>query len=194
MLLRIGSVELDTARRPLVIAVVRAEVGDLAVAAAVKQVHSLGADVAEVAGDDLDPQTCRQLGEQGLSWSVATDVPQVAARAIARGAVALRWTGPRSVDAARPAVAEVPVLAPFASPWLREGDWGVVGESPGNEVVSRAAAGVLPIVDLGPEADRARVAAAVTIGLEHGAQGFRTFAPRAVRRSAFVVRALERSR
>ena len=78
MQLRIGALELDTARRPLVIAVVQAEVWGLPVAATVKQVHSLGADVAEVRGDDLDAQTCRQLGEQGLCWSVATDDPDVA--------------------------------------------------------------------------------------------------------------------
>ena len=32
---------------------------------------------------------------------------------------------------------------------------------------------MVPIVDLGPEADRAHIAAAVTVGLERGAQGFR---------------------
>ena len=86
------------------------------------------------------------------------------------------------------------MLAPLASPWLQAGDWGIVGEASQDVVAARADAQVVPIVDLGPEADRARIAAAVTVGLEHGAQGFRTVAPRAVRRSAFVVRALERSR
>jgi hypothetical protein len=192
VLLRLGRATVETTRRPLVIAVIPHHWDDDPVAA-VKQAHGLGADLVEVGGAHLDDATASALSDLGLAWMVATGDGTEARRAADGGAGAIRWTG----------TSPAPDLSgcPGADPWIIDGGRGrteaqadgtLVPVGEGWAVIDDLHRQGRPvIVDLGTEQDRATLAAAVTVGLAHGAQGFRTVAPRPVRRAAFVIRAVE---
>lgn len=193
--LHVGSAVFDTVRRPLIIGVL----GDVSpmdshrLGLRAKESLSHGADLVEVQGDGHDGavQACRGLASAGVLWTYATDSLRDAVDAVDAGAVAIYWLG-----AARD-LTEMPDAATSAT-FMSSGPHQAVGSHwwvttwpyhrlpPGDDDQPR-----VTVVDLAGETDPARLAAQVTVALEFGAHVLRTVAPRPVRRSAYVIRAIE---
>lgn len=207
-----GAPDSDTRRRPLVIAPVAAEGHDsVAFLASVKEAVGHGADLVVVPEtfltdgtptDGTPTDTHRSNGNRpgevaGVVVAAGAGIVGEAtdqagfARLADRGITCIWWRGPGPVPGRGTDEGDVrvPVLSRDVR-GLRPGDALLV---PADDPAAAGPTppGVVVIVDLMDVADRALAAAAVTVALEHGAVGFLTVLPGAVRRAAHVIRAVE---
>ena len=196
--LHVGPAVFDTARRPLIIGVlgVAVHLDGHRIGLVAKESLGQGADLVEIYGGDHQgvAQACRGLAGAGILWVYATDSTRDATDAVEAGASAVHWLGP-SRDLTELSNTHTATTFMCSDPQQVVGDhWWVVPwpyprVSRGDE--SRP---LVTVADLAGETDPARLAAQVTVALEFGAHVLRTVAPRPVRRSAYVVRAIEAAR
>jgi hypothetical protein len=198
VLVRLGPTELDPDVRPIVLAAASTVVGDQPLETAIKQAIGQGADLVEVPAERLGAAPAPALRDSSLAVCVTCERLDEVDRVSTCGVAAVRWSGVlASVTEVRARLGSLPLVVfdgAEGPPLVRRpGDWWVVSWEQRERLTDRPA-GVLGLVDLGARTDRAELAAAVTVALERGADGFVTVAPTSVRRAAHVIRAVERTR
>lgn len=187
-----GAIGSDPRRHPLVIALLTtADVEPSMVSAMAKEAVGQGADLIALPVGMEHPDTVGMLATGAVDWvGVATEATGFA-RLVAAGATAIWWRGdgPPPDRGTGSRAETVPVMAGDAR-GLHAGD-ALVGSGADASDAGSAPPGLPYLVDLTGIDSRAVTAAAVTVGLENGAVGFITTLPRAVRRAAHVIRAVE---
>lgn len=194
--IRIGTTVFDTRRRPLVIALVdAAERAGAGFITAAKEAAGHGADLVATDAATVTEGLPSALAGVGVGCvGVARSVSDIDLL-LARGVTALHWKGPgpfprRSIAGPEPVwvmAASTPTphpdpTNPSTDAVVVSGDVAALGQIP---------PGVVGLVDLSTDSDRAATAALVTVALSAGASGFVTTLPSAVRRAAHVIRAVE---
>ena len=198
MQLHVGSAVFDTARRPLIIGVldVGVPLDGHRIGLGAKESLGQGADLVEVHGGDHQgvAKACRGFAGAGILWVYATGSIRDAAYAIEAGASAIHWLGAArdltelsNAHTATTFMSSDPPQAVGGHWWVAP--WPYPRVPQGDEGPS-----LVMVADLAAETDPACLAAQVTVALEFGAHVLRTVAPRPVRRSAYVVRAIEAAR
>lgn len=181
----IGGLSLDPRGRPIVVAVVAGADEPHETVSRAKAAIGLGADLVEVTGP-LPDTAARELTAAGVVWLAAATEEDEVARLVAAGAAGLFLAAETPLDTAS---ILVPVIGPDRA--CRSGDW-VRHDLHDLAAGPAAPADAVQLVDVTDATDPAGVAAAVTFALEFGADALRTTDPRAARRAAHVVRAIER--
>lgn len=161
---------------------------------AAKEALGHGADLIELPATVVTADAVGVCAEVGIGC-IAT-VADVASmdRLVSTGVSALRWLGDTPVPRPDPtAHLERPWILAAHAEGLAVGDALVVPrEMLGAwERLDRSGDGVSAVVDLTGVDERAALAALVTVALEHGANGFLTTRPSAVRRAAHAIGAVE---
>lgn len=194
MTLRLGPTEFDPADRPLVVAH-DDPAGVEPVDKVLKQAVGQGADVVELPFARLDSAETGVETERIPVCVVVSSLAEL--EGVTRlGAVAVRWSGaPTRGSVLRRAAPGVPLVWSTTDPddGPVPGDWLIVPVERCAALAERAP-GVIGLIDLGIRSDRAELAALVTLALEGPVDGFVTVSPTTVRRTAHVIRAVERSR
>lgn len=194
MNLRIGDVDFDPQRRPLVIAPLDEHVcdaGDLAVAA--KEVVRRGADLVVVDAPLLTRDALERFGEAEVVCAGRTGDATECRRLVDLGVPLIHWVTDMPFPSESRSTQRRTVVAASNSAGMRPGDLRMVRW---DAMTGRVPAppGVADIVDLGDVTDRVAAATIATMALEAGATGIWTVAPVPVRRAVYVVRAMELAR
>lgn len=188
----------DARRRPLIITPLSVPVDDaVALTASLKESVGRGVDLVAVAASRVSPVLLDVLARVGVGWvaTVASSAELASSAGIVTAATrpaAFLFSDSVDPGADRPGKGtggSVPVIARKRNA-LRPGDGSIVPAGSWAELEARPV-GTLGFVDLSDVRDRAACAAVVTVALDHGADGFVTTVPTAVRRAIHVIRAVE---
>lgn len=160
----------------------------------VKEAFGHGADLIELPDAVVTADAVGVCAEVGIGCIGATADAEAVDRLVSAGVTAVRWLGDTPMAGPDPdPQRERPRVLAARPEGLAAGDALVLPSSmPGDrDQLDRLDDGSIVVVDLTEIDDRAALAALVTVALEHGACGFITTRPSAVRRAAYAINAVE---